>query len=77
MTIKELNIISLAIANYTLDNGGGEEEMIKYINQNLETIRNETYYIIRKLIDLKYSKDSRTIKVDCYGELYLGDSNNE
>ena len=77
MTIKELNTISLAIANYTLDNGGGEEEMIKYINQNLETIRNETYYIIRKIIDLKYSKDSRTLKVDCYGELYLGDSNNE
>jgi hypothetical protein len=77
MTIKELNTISLAIANYTLDNGGGEEEMIKYINQNLETIRNETYYIIRKLVDLKYSKDSRTLKVDCYGELYLGDSNNE
>jgi len=77
MTIKELNTISLAIANYTLDNGGGEEEMIKYINQNLETIRNETYYIIRKLIDLKYSKDSRALKVDCYGELYLGDLNNE
>ena len=72
MTTKDLNTIALIIAQSIQDID--QTQVNDLIEIEIQKIRTKTFECVNQIDSLKKANDSRFLRIDIHGNLFLGDN---